>query len=77
MAMDGAVMRMRKVDRLEIGAGQEVRLGPGGLHLMFFGVGEPFAEGQSIPVHLVFETAGAMDVTLPVQRSPIRHAHGN
>lgn len=66
--MNGAVMQMRAVERLEIAAGQDVQLGPGGMHLMFFGVTEPFAEGQTIPVHLVFETAGAVDVNLPVNR---------
>lgn len=68
MRMNGAVMQMRAVQRLDLPAGADVQLGPGGMHLMFFGVSDPFAEGQSIPVHLVFETAGAMDVTLPVRR---------
>ncbi|MEQ1819302.1 MAG: copper chaperone PCu(A)C [Terricaulis sp.] len=68
MTMNGAVMQMRAVERLEIAAGQDVQLGPGGMHLMFFGVTEPFAQGQTIPVHLVFETAGAVDVDLPVNR---------
>lgn len=74
MTMDGAVMRMRPLTRLEIPAHGEVRLGPGGNHLMFFGVTEPFAQGQTIEVRLVFETAGAVDVSLPVRRSaPASH----
>lgn len=68
MAMDGAVMRMRQVEGLDVPAGQQVALAPGGLHLMFFGVAQPFAEGEEIPVTLTFERAGAVDVTLPVQR---------
>lgn len=74
MSMDGAVMRMRQLQRLEVPAGGEVRLGPGGNHLMFFGVQEPFTQGQSIPVQLVFEHAGTIDVTLPVRRTaPTNH----
>lgn len=74
MSMDGAVMRMRQLQRLEIPAHGEVRLGPGGNHLMFFGVREPFAQGQEIPVRLVFEHAGTVDVSLPVRRSaPANH----
>jgi len=74
MSMDGAVMRMRPLDRLEIPAGGTVRLGPGGNHLMFFGVSEPFAQGQNIPVSLVFEHAGTIEVTLPVRRNaPATH----
>lgn len=69
MAMEGAVMQMRPVPQLEIPAGQEIRLAPGGMHLMFYGVTEPFAEGQEIPVQLHFETTGAVDVSLPVRRA--------
>ena len=74
MSMDGAVMRMRQIERLEIPAQGDVRLAPGGNHLMFFGVSEPFVQGQEIPVRLVFEHAGAIDVTLPVRRAaPVNH----
>jgi len=79
MVMDGAVMQMRPVAQLEIPASQEVRLAPGGMHLMFYGVQQAFAEGEEIPVQLVFETAGTVDVTLPVRRGgPESHgsAHG-
>jgi copper(I)-binding protein len=75
MRMDGAVMRMRPVQALAIPAGAEVQLAVGGAHLMFYGVRQPFNEGEEIPVELVFETAGAIDVVLPVRRSsPARHA---
>lgn len=74
MTMDGAVMRMRPLTNLEIPAGGEVRLGPGGNHLMFFGVSEPFEQGQNIPVQLVFEHAGTIEVSLPVRRTaPTSH----
>jgi copper(I)-binding protein len=79
MTMDDAVMQMRAVERLEIPAGQSVQLAPGGQHLMFYGVAEPFAEGQEIPVQLVFETSGPIDVSLPVRRgAPETHGadHG-
>lgn len=78
MTMDGAVMQMRPVDRLEIAAGESVQLAPGGAHLMFFGVTSPFAEGESISVQLVFETAGTIDVSLPVRRgAPAAHGDGH
>lgn len=80
MTMDGSVMRMRALERLTIPAHGAAELGPGGAHLMFFGVTEPFAEGQSISVRLVFERAGTIDVALPVHRSaPVGHGnhHGN
>lgn len=67
MIMDGAVMQMRPVTTLAIGPGERVELSPGGRHLMFFGVTQPFAPGEEIPVQLTFENAGVMDIALPVQ----------
>jgi uncharacterized protein YcnI/copper(I)-binding protein len=67
MAMEGDVMKMRQLpDGIPVPAGQTVELVPGGLHLMFFKVVEPFQEGQSVKVTLTFEKAGAVDVVLPV-----------
>lgn len=68
MIMEGGVMQMRAVARLPIGAGQTLTLSPGGRHLMFFDVAQPFAEGETIPVRLRFERAGDVDVSLPVRR---------
>lgn len=67
MAMQGDVMKMRQLpDGIPVPAGQTVELVPGGLHLMFFKVAEPFQEGQSVKVTLTFEKAGNVDVVLPV-----------
>ncbi|WP_206454819.1 copper chaperone PCu(A)C [Aurantimonas marina] len=67
MAMEGEVMRMRALtDGLTIAPGEAVSLRPGGNHLMFFDVAEPFEEGANIPVTLSFERAGTVDVSLPV-----------
>lgn len=75
MTMDGSVMRMRPIEMLTIPAGEQVILAPGAAHLMFYGVTQPFAEGEEIPVRFTFETAGEIDVVLPVRRSaPARHA---
>lgn len=67
MSMDADVMRMRAIDGLAIPARSDVTLEPGGRHLMFFGVAQPFAVGEQIPVTLNFETAGQVDVVLPVR----------
>ncbi len=67
MAMEGDVMKMRQLtDGIAIPAGETVELKPGGLHLMFFKVSEPFKEGETVKVTLTFEKAGAVDVALPV-----------
>ena len=67
MKMEGNVMRMREVDKgLEIPPGKSVTLAPGGYHLMMMGLKAPLKEGTQVPVTLVFEKAGSIDVNLDV-----------
>ena len=62
------VMTMRPVEGgLEIPAGGSVELKPGGYHIMFMGVSEPLAEGASVKVTLKFETAGDVELAVPVR----------
>lgn len=67
MTMDGDVMRMRKLDRLDIPAGQSVAVAPGGIHIMLIGLKAPLKAGDKFPMKLVFEKAGAVDVSVYVQ----------
>lgn len=65
--MDGSVMRMRELDKgLEIPPGATVQMKPSGIHLMFVGLKAPFARHTKIPVTLVFEKAGSIDVEMVV-----------
>ena len=67
MKMEGDIMKMRQLaDGLEIPAGGKLELKPGGFHLMFMAVPEPFKEGGMVKITLKFEKAGDVDVTLPV-----------
>lgn len=67
MAMEGDVMKMRPVKNgIPVPAGQTVELKPGGLHMMFMKVTEPFVEGGKVNVKLTFQKAGSVDVVLPV-----------
>jgi copper(I)-binding protein len=67
MKMDGNVMRMREVEKgLEIPPGGSVTLAPGGYHLMMMGLKGPLKQGTDVPVTLVFEKAGKIDVRLSV-----------
>jgi periplasmic copper chaperone A len=68
MKMGGDVMRMRELDNgLDIPAGATVALAPGGYHLMLVGLKAPFKAGTRVPVTLVFEKAGSIDIELDVQ----------
>jgi copper(I)-binding protein len=78
MKMDGDVMRMREVGQgLEIPPGATVTLAPGGFHLMMMGLKGPLKQGTKVPLTLVFEKAGKIDVELAVEGMGASHpAHG-
>lgn len=77
MAMDGEVMKMRQLsDGIPVPAGATVELAPGGLHLMFMRVPEPFKEGDTVAVTLTFEHAGTVELTLPVMPVMGKMMHG-
>lgn len=65
---DDGIMRMRQVEAIEVPAGGEAVLEPGGLHLMMIDLNQQLMEGENVPVTLVFETAGEVDVSLPVKK---------
>lgn len=65
MRMDGNVMRMRQLEKgLEIPPGATVMLKPGSYHIMFMELKAPIAKDASVPLTLVFEKAGSVDVQL-------------
>jgi len=70
MSMQGEVMRMRRVDELELPAGRAVRLAPGGIHLMLTGLSQPLRAGGTVDLRLTVSEAGGASrvvrVTLPV-----------
>lgn len=67
MAVVDDIMEMREIEGgLEIPAGETVSLAPGGLHLMFMHLAEPFVEGETVPVTLTFEEAGEVEIELTV-----------
>ena len=68
MEMSGMVMKMRPLASLGIPAGQPVTLKPSGEHIMLMGLNGPLREGQSFPLTLTFEKAGAREVTVAVEK---------
>lgn len=66
MTMSGGIMKMRKLDGLEIKPGQSVELKPGGYHLMFMGLREGLKDKQTLKGTLVFEKAGSVEVEYSV-----------
>lgn len=65
--MQNEVMTMRPVENIEIAAGGEARLEPGGLHVMLIGVKDSLEPGQQVALTLVFENAGSVAVQAQVR----------
>jgi copper(I)-binding protein len=63
---EGEVMRMRKVEPLDIPAGERVVFAPGGLHVMLMDLKAPLRQGEKLPLVLRFEHAGAVQVEAEV-----------
>ena len=61
---DGEIMRMRKVEAFPVPAQSDLKLQPGGNHIMLFDLAAPLAKGESFPLTLSFEKAG--DITIDV-----------
>jgi copper(I)-binding protein len=70
MSMDGDVMRMRRVDAIDVPAGGTVELKPGGLHLMLMGLTAPLEPHTVVPLTLRFEKAGEVQVQMKVAPKP-------
>lgn len=58
----GEGMMMRKVDAIEIPANEDVKLEPGGFHVMLFDLKKQIKVGDTIDLRLTFEKAGLLTV---------------
>jgi len=67
MAMDNNVMRMRSISVLDLPAGREVQLKPGGHHVMLLDLKQPLKAGDKVQIELRLETRDGKRVTQPVE----------
>lgn len=73
---DGDIMKMRPVEGgLVLPAGKPVTLAPGGLHVMLEGLAAPLLPGQTVQVHLTFETSPPADVVAAVRGAGAASMH--
>jgi copper(I)-binding protein len=74
---DNGVMRMVHVeDGIDIPAGEEILMKRGANHVMFMGLSDPFVQGADVTITLMFETAGAVEVIVPVDQDRVKTDHG-
>ncbi|MBD3662334.1 copper chaperone PCu(A)C [Sulfitobacter aestuariivivens] len=70
MSDDNGVMTMMEIeDGILLEAGGTHTLRRGGDHVMFMGLAAPLVQGEEITVTLTFETAGEIEVTIPVDHA--------
>lgn len=67
MNLDGGVMRMRRVEKIELPAKKTVKLAPGGVHIMLLDIRQPLKEGGKVPLTLTFQGVDGMKSTLKVE----------
>jgi hypothetical protein len=67
MAMDNNVMKMRAIAALELPAGREVQLKPGGYHVMLLDLKRPLKVGEKVQIELRLETREGKRITQPVE----------
>jgi copper(I)-binding protein len=66
--MEGGMMRMRQVEKIDLPAGKEVTLKPGGLHVMLIGLKQNLTPGENVPLTLKFEDGSELTVDAPVRK---------
>lgn len=66
MLTENGMMKMRRIERIELPAGQSVTLTEGGDHLMLLQLTQQPVAGQQVNCTLTFANGEKVDVTLPV-----------
>ena len=67
--MSGDVMEMHPLHSLPLGAGEDVKFEPGGLHVMLVNLKQDLTVGDEIEVTLHFKNAPDLHLSVPVQES--------
>ena len=72
---EDGMMKMRKIDKIDIPAGQTVTLKPGGLHVMLIGLKEKLEPGKEVHMNLIFDKGGKEHIMAPVRAIAPPMAH--
>lgn len=72
--MEGDVMKMRKVDALEIPEAGTLELKPSADHVMLIGLKKPLVEGEAFKLTLSFEKSGQRTIDVPVVKAGLKPA---
>ncbi len=73
---DQGLMRMRKIERIDLPSNQAVALQPGGLHVMLLGLTSDLRSGDQIDVTLEFDDGSERSLQVPVRPMQMKHGKG-
>ncbi len=68
---DGDIMKMRKIESINLPAQSQVSLKPGNKHIMLFDLTKPLVEGENIKIELLFANGEKQTI-----QAPIKHVMG-
>ena len=71
MKMDGSVMKMGAIPSLDLPAGKNVELKPGGYHVMLMDLKKELKAGDTVPLTLVVEGKDSKTESLEI-KAPVR-----
>ena len=71
MSMQGTTMKMRELDNLPLAPAAKVPMtAESGYHIMLTGLKQPLKAGDKLPLTLMFEKAGKLEVSIHVEPNP-------
>ena len=77
-SMKDGVMRMRKLDGIDVRSGEPLVFKPGGHHVMLMGLHQPLTAGTQFPLTLNFADGSATRVTVRVRAlDAMQQGHGS
>ena len=66
--MEDGVMKMRRLDAVEVKPSEPTVFEPGGLHIMLIGLKQPLMAGETFPLTLEFEQRGKIPAEVTVRK---------
>lgn len=81
---EGGMMKMRKIEKIDIHPNSETVLQPGGLHIMLMGLKDGLKDGDHAMITLIYEDGSKkmvhapvrkMDMKMDMQQSGQKHGH--
>jgi periplasmic copper chaperone A len=72
---EDGMMRMRRIEKIEVPAGETVTLRPGGLHVMLIGLKQGLEPGDVVDLTLLLEDGTRTAVQAPVRRIEMQQMH--